>query len=308
MRTIRYLCIAMLLPLVAGSALAGPKTGKISTPVVNCGGSSLLTGSTTQASLNVTICAGATGLPAGFSIQWMTAADFAAYGWPSDSDCTLGPCAPSFCKASFSGNASGYYYNVAPNSCLTVTIGEELTENGASTNCPGALLCGTTYVFRAFGHATNALQRSDFTGNTSCTTASCGHDHNCTFTQGYWKTHSVDPTGNNTDQWPADVQANGLTLGTVSYTEAQLVNILNTSSAGNGLLTLAHQLIAAKLNVANGADPAAVAAAIAAADALIANRVVPPIGSGSLSNAAVSALVQTLTAYNEGAIGPGHCE
>jgi len=317
--TCRYAFLAVLILAVAGSAFAGRDAtsptnnnsgkGKISTPTINCGGSSLLSGSTTQASLNVTVCAGASGLPAGFSLQWMTASDFAAYGWPGDSECLLGVCAPSFCKGSFSGNAAGYYYNIPANSCMTVTVGEELTEAGASTSCPGALACGTTYVFRGFGHATNSQQRSDFTANTSCTTAACGHDGGCTYTQGYWKTHSVDPAGNNTDKWPANVQANGLTLGAVSYTEAQLVSILNTSpSGGNGLVSLAHQLIAAKLNVENGADPAAVASAIAAADALISSRVVPPIGNGSLTNATTSALNQALTAYNEGGVGPGHCD
>jgi hypothetical protein len=71
---------------------------------------------------------------------------------------------------------------------------------------------------------------------------------------------------------------------------------------------LAHQLIAAKLNVANGADDTAVAAGIAAADALIGGLVVPPVGSGSLASSATSALTETLTSYNEGLIGPGHCD
>jgi hypothetical protein len=67
-------------------------------------------------------------------------------------------------------------------------------------------------------------------------------------------------------------------------------------------------LIAAKLNIANGANPAAVASAIASADALIGSKVAPPIGSGVLAPSATSALVTTLTNYNEGIIGPGHCD
>ena len=43
--------------------------------------------------------------------------------------------------------------------------------------------------------------------------------------------------------------------------------LIGWSVQGNGLVSLAHQLIAAKLNVADGAEPAAAADAIAAADA-----------------------------------------
>jgi hypothetical protein len=98
-----------------------------------------------------------------------------------------------------------------------------------------------------------------------------------------------------------------MTLGTVQYTDAQICSILNQPAGGNGLLTLAHQLIAAKLNIAAGADGSSVAADIAAADALIGGLVIPPVGSGSLSPAAVSTLVTSLTNFNQGVTGPGHC-
>jgi hypothetical protein len=77
--------------------------------------------------------------------------------------------------------------------------------------------------------------------------------------------------------------------------------------AGNGLISLAHQLIAAKLNVARGADGSTIASAIAAADALIGSLVVPPAGGGSLAPGTTSALVQTLDNYNSGLTGPGAC-
>lgn len=99
-----------------------------------------------------------------------------------------------------------------------------------------------------------------------------------------------------------------LTLGTVSYTQAQLLQILNQPAQGNGLVILAHHLIAAKLNVAHGADPADAAQAIADADAMIGGLVIPPIGSGYLPPGQTSELVETLTQYNEGTIGPGHCD
>ena len=118
----------------------------------------------------------------------------------------------------------------------------------------------------------------------------------CTFTQGYWKNHE--------EAWPVD----NLTLGTVNYTQAQLLSILKQPVRGNGLVSLSHQLIAAKLNTANGADDTDIASAIADADALIGGLVVPPVGGGYISTSTTSALNGTLTGYNEGSTGPGHCD
>jgi hypothetical protein len=124
-------------------------------------------------------------------------------------------------------------------------------------------------------------------------------------TQGYWKTHGPTgcATGNNTNEW--DVTS--LTLGSVSYTDLELCSIMNTPASGNGLIALAHQLIAAKLNIANGSDPSAVASDVAAADSLIGGLVIPPVGSGSLAPSVTSGLITALTNYNEGETGPGHC-
>jgi cysteine-rich repeat protein len=118
---------------------------------------------------------------------------------------------------------------------------------------------------------------------------------NCTLTIGYWKTHP--------EAWPVS----SLQLGSVSYTQAQLLAIFNQSVNGNGLVALAHQLIGAKLNVAAGASSGSVAGAIAAADSAIGSRVVPPIGAGYLKPSATSSLVAQLDSYNTGATGPGHC-
>ena len=78
--------------------------------------------------------------------------------------------------------------------------------------------------------------------------------------------------------------------------------ILNTSPGGNGLIILAHQLIAAKLNVANGATSIS---AIADADALIGSLVV---GSAYLAASETSVVALTLDNYNNGADIIPHCE
>lgn len=123
-----------------------------------------------------------------------------------------------------------------------------------------------------------------------------GADGNCTFTQGYWKNHP--------DAWPVS----SLTLGSVTYDKAELIAILKTPVKGNGLVQLSHQLIAVKLNIAAGANDADIAAAVAQADALIGNLVVPPIGDDNLQTGVTSALNDTLDAFNNGKLGPGHCD
>jgi hypothetical protein len=119
---------------------------------------------------------------------------------------------------------------------------------------------------------------------------------NCPLTQGFWKNHSR--------AWPVST----LTLGTVSYTEAQLLTILETPPAGgDASLILAHQLIAAKLNLANGSDPCPIASIIAAADALIGSQVipiVPKISPSSTLGAQMVALASALDSYNEGLLTP----
>jgi cysteine-rich repeat protein len=105
----------------------------------------------------------------------------------------------------------------------------------------------------------------------------------CVFTQGYWKNHP--------EAWPVD----RLTLGNIDYTKDELLAIFNTPVKGNGLIQLAHQLIAAKLNVANGGD-SSISDEIAAADALIGNLVV---GIDTLPTG--NALVGQLDTYNNNA-------
>lgn len=302
--------IAVVVAFFTSPPVAAARKTKIDTPTINCAGS-------TQASINITVCApngtGATGLPAGFTLQWITAEAYALGpdGIPNTADDNSWPSSDAVgaCDASFSGNANLSRYNLAPGTCVTVNVGDFLFDEGASTSCPGELTCGTEYLFRAFGHATSTLNRSDWSANADCSTLECDQDGGgCTLTQGYWKTHNdtvcaIDNTSPLCVLWPTQ----SLTLGTVTYDQAQLLSILNTPASGNGLIALAHQLIAAKLNIAAGADGTAAAQCIADADALIGGLVIPPVGSGYLAPSATSGLITCLTNYNEGATGPGHC-
>jgi Chlamydia polymorphic membrane protein (Chlamydia_PMP) repeat len=83
----------------------------------------------------------------------------------------------------------------------------------------------------------------------------------CPQPQGYWK--------NNPDAWPVTE----LMLGDETYSQNDLLIFLNmpigTGKNADASLILAYQLIAAKLNIANGSDPAPVSATIADADTLL---------------------------------------
>jgi hypothetical protein len=199
---------------------------------------------------------------------------------------------------------SGVIQLVAHQGTQKLDAGESVTVTFTATAPTLALCTSQAYEWTSVGYnGTDFLTPYTLFGSqpSVTVTAACPLVTGCTLGQGFWKNHYA---GN----WPASVLIGGLTLGTVSYTAAQLESIFNTPPAGGeGLLILAHQLIAAKLNIANGADPSVVASTIAAADALIGGLVVPPVGSGSLASSAVSALSTTLDQYNSGLIGPGPC-
>jgi hypothetical protein len=96
-----------------------------------------------------------------------------------------------------------------------------------------------------------------------------------------------------------------LQLGNVTYNQQELLAILNQPVRGNGLVSLAHQEIAAKLNIATGADESCVNETLAQADSLIGDLIIPPVGEGFL---APTGYERTLTAYNQGSLCVPSCE
>jgi hypothetical protein len=287
-------------PLPVPPVVATPVPRPVVTPphAANFIAISYETSAASNIAINVT--AGQTGAPAGFSIQWMTLADYVALGnhWPATSEVPNSQ-ALSFCKATFSGivsSSSHSPYRLHPGQSVSVTIGDDsLYDNYAvSSPCSGTpLLCNTAYVFRAFAADATGYRASE---TITCATLPGVGGNSCTYTQGYWRNH--------TDAWPVT----SLTLGTVTYQAAELMAILDNPARGNGLVILAHQLIAAKLNIANGADPAAVQQTVGDADNMIGALVIPPLGNGYLPPGQTGDLNETLTEYNEGIIGPGHCQ
>ena len=244
-------------------------------------------------SVRFMVMGGATGAEGGFTVEWIKKSTFDALGaWPAAGD-------PAIRRGDFTGvpvwltTGTSGDYTLAPNKWQVIGLGELFDESGVSANSTEELEAGTAYVVRVMARATGGNTVSAPTSNIIVETSL--QPQNCTYTQGYWKNH--------TNAWPVT----NLTLGTVNYTAAELLSILHEPAHGNGLVILAHQLIAAKLNIANGADPTAAAAAIAAADAQIGALVVPPVGAGYLTPASVNATATTLDNYNNGLIGPGHC-
>ena len=89
-------------------------------------------------------------------------------------------------------------------------------------------------------------------------------------------------------------------LGNVTYTREELQSIIENPVRTNGLVSVAHQEIAAKLNIASGADSSCIDQTLANLDALIGGLVIPPVGNGFLLLRYVEGYVSTLSLYNEG--------
>lgn len=223
-----------LKPTVTSDAKSGSQSSNVyGTPGLSSPGS-------TEQSIDITFTAGTYGAPSGFSIQWMPAAQFIAGGsvWP-DTNAT--------CKASFSGNAYMSRYSLAnAGDQVTVTIGDLLMDNGASSNCNGDLQCGTDYVFRTFSHGDSKRNRSAFSATFTASTLPCATGNCIVGGLGYWKNLDIS-------NWPGYTPTATLTLGTNTYTYAQCMQILQASNNKDGLLNVAHQLIPAMLNQLEGA-------------------------------------------------------
>jgi hypothetical protein len=148
-------------------------------------------------------------------------------------------------------------------------------------------VAGYSWPF-ATGNSDFALARYDSGG--------CLVSLPCPKSQGHWK--------NNPSIWPV----NSLTLGSQSYTKAELLAILNTSSQTDASLILARQLIAAKLNLAGGSDPAPVSSTIAHADSLLngfGGKLPYKVKPSSALGQAMTSDARVLDRYNNGLLTPG---
>ncbi len=119
--------------------------------------------------------------------------------------------------------------------------------------------------------------------------------YKCPLGQGFWKTHP--------NAWPVT----SLILGDETYSKSELFAILKTPIGQKGgadaSLILAHQLIATKLNIANGSDPAPISSTIANADSLLssfAEKLPYYVKPSSATGQAMVNDANVLDSYNSG--------
>jgi len=135
-------------------------------------------------------------------------------------------------------------------------------------------------------------------------------DPGCTRTIGYWKTHSKYGPAKKADAtWnlilPTGPDAPFFMSGKT------YIQVLGTSPRGNPYYILAHQYIAAELNFLAGAYDGAVDDEFAAAKVLLQTYTPAQVAFLANNNAdkkAFTTLGGILDNYNNGIIGPGHCE
>jgi len=111
----------------------------------------------------------------------------------------------------------------------------------------------------------------------------------CPATQGYWKNHP--------ERWTVT----SLVLGSETYSKDELLAIFSRPVSGDASINLAHQLIAAKLNLANGSNGASIMAAIVSADQLLAayaGKLPYHVDSASTTGAQMVSVASSLDAFN----------
>jgi hypothetical protein len=209
------------------------------------------------------------------------------------------------------------------NADATGSLGWTIAQTPSSMNCsaPG---CSFTYC-ATVTNTSATCDLSSTSSNTATLTADNGSQSAsattnlytgvcpsvCTLTIGYWKTHAGF-TGRNADRvtqyLPKSLGAGGGKTVVVT-SAAQAVGLLSMSGdASNGVNKLYAQELAAKLNIAHGSSPTAIASALTAADSFL---VLYNAGDwSSLSKTQknnVNQWMSTFDSYNNGLIGPGHC-
>lgn len=127
----------------------------------------------------------------------------------------------------------------------------------------------------------------------------------CTLTQGFWKTHSRLGPAPYSSGWQVLGASQEQTIFFLSG--KSWYTIFWTAPKGNVYYILAHQYMAAKLNILNGAATTPeVTAAITAAESFF-NTYTPSSSLSSAVKNSANANATLLDNYNNGLIGPGHC-
>lgn len=247
--------------------------------------------------IDLDVHAGGTGAPNGFGIQWMKKADFEQYGWPADDYDPLAAYCSFTGDPTLNPDARSSTFRLAADGVIGIQMGDLFDETGLYGSYLDAVEPGD-YAFRVWAEGDGYTPGTGSNKSAVMFFSTVGTPAECT--QGFWKNHGPGAchSGNNANVWPASCFP--LMLGNVAYTQTQICSIFNTNAGGNGLISLAHQLITTKMNICNGSNPANIAATVAAADAMIGNLVVPPVGGGFLAPGSTSSTTNTLDNWNNG--------
>jgi hypothetical protein len=111
---------------------------------------------------------------------------------------------------------------------------------------------------------------------------------------GYWKNHP--------EAWPVEE----IEIGGQTIDKEEAIEILETPPEGDARIILKHQLIAAKLNILKGADGIDVEDTIEDADKWLEKFEGKELKDKDRQEGID--LSETLDDYNNGVIGPGHCD
>lgn len=167
-----------------------------------------------------------------------------------------------------------------------------------------------------------AVDDTNDTGETNFATYTVNIDvpcpEGCTLTQGYWKTHNDTFWGGAPSDatWDllGDVDGDSIIEGegeNFFLSGQTFFDVMWTSGKGNAYYILAKQYIAAWLNTLAGADDSAISAVFADATTLFQTYTPSYIGGLKGKNAIRQNFLTDagiLGQYNEGLIGPGHCD
>ncbi|MBN2412701.1 T9SS type A sorting domain-containing protein [candidate division KSB1 bacterium] len=221
------------------------------------------------------------------------------------------------------GKATKSYAFGAPTTlideCITVSddcetdvqvCNADLTDGSFTHNytCPIGpyTACGNYTYTNTAGFVSNDR---GITGSDNCVVSVNVPCTGCTLTPGYWKTHSSHGPAPYDDTWALLGESTIFFLSGQSYYQVLWTN----PSGGNAYYILVHAYIAAELNFLNGADPTAAQAAFDAATGLFNTYTPAEVANmkgktGKDTRDQFIALAKTLDKYNNGLIGPGHCD
>jgi hypothetical protein len=204
-----------------------------------------------------------------------TSPDPLKIAWPS----VTGKVSVTFSGAfAASGGAGPYIFSISSGS-----IPKGLTLNAATGSISGVPASSGTSIFG--GKVTDSAGAS---ATVSASIVIAAATNACPVSWGDWKNHQ--------STWPAK----SLTLGSQTYNATELAALLAMPVAGDASINLAHQLIAAKLNILNTSD-SRVALSIAAADLLLfgnPGKLPYGVSPSSVAGQAMNTQSEWLATYN----------